>query len=316
MGLGFILQQKHNDKWLTVQTGSRFLTDAESRYAVIELEMLGVAWSILKCKYFLNGLKHFEIVTDHNPLVPILNSHRLDEIENPRLQRLRTRIMGYNLTAKHIKGKDNDAPDALSRYPTETPKLNEELAELEPHADCYALTNREIRAIGLTSAVVTEHGTCENLHLTELREHAQKDDEYKSLRQIVTQGFPDTRNYMPENLSKYWRIKEHLSVDDDLILFGVQLLVPESLRATLLARMHDAHQGIGRMQERARLALYWPGIDEAIENFVRGCRHCTIHRRALQDKTKMEFEQAERKALLHEEKAAAYYNVHGILYYI
>ena len=39
--------------------------------------------------------------------------------------------------------------------------------------------------------------------------------------------------------------------------------------------MHDAHQGIGRMQERARLALYWPGIDEAIENFVRGCRHCT-----------------------------------------
>ena len=36
-----------------------------------------------------------------------------------------------------------------------------------------------------------------------------------------------------------------------------------------------------------------------------------IHRRALQDKTKMEFEQAERKALLHDEKAAAYYNVHG-----
>ena len=274
-GLGFVLQQKHGDKWQTVQTGSRFLSDTESRYAVIELEMLGVAWSIHKCKYFLSGLSHFEIITDHNPFIPILNSHRLDEIENPRLQRLRTRIMGYNFTARHIKGKDNDAPDALSRYPTEPPKPNEELAELEPHADCYAMSTREIRALGLSSAVSTNDEKQENLHVAELREHAQRDDEYKSLRKIILEGFPDKRDSMPINLRQYWKIKEHTSVDDDLILFGVRLFVPESLRATLLSRMHEAHQGIGRMQERARLALYWPGIDEAIENFVRGCRHCS-----------------------------------------
>ena len=29
-----------------------------------------------------------ELLTDHAPIVPIINSHRLDEIENPRLQRL------------------------------------------------------------------------------------------------------------------------------------------------------------------------------------------------------------------------------------
>ena len=64
------------------------MTDTETRYAVIELEMLGVAWAARKCRDFLIGLQHFTVVTDHNPLVPILNSHRLDEIENPRLQRL------------------------------------------------------------------------------------------------------------------------------------------------------------------------------------------------------------------------------------
>ena len=70
--------------------GSRFLSDTESRYAIIELEMLAVCWAIQRCHLFLAGLQHFQVVTDHNPLIPILNSHRLDEIENPRLQCLRT----------------------------------------------------------------------------------------------------------------------------------------------------------------------------------------------------------------------------------
>ena len=98
-GLGFVLQQKSSDdKWSVVQAGSRFLSDAESRYAVIELEMLAVCWAILKCKLFLSGLQHFKVLTDHHPLIPILNNHCLDEVENLRLQRLKTKVMAYNFT--------------------------------------------------------------------------------------------------------------------------------------------------------------------------------------------------------------------------
>ena len=82
-GLGFVLQQKDANNWVLIQAGSRFFSDAESRYAIIELELLAVAWAILKCKLFLAGLPHFTVVTDHHPLVPILNSHCLNEIENP-----------------------------------------------------------------------------------------------------------------------------------------------------------------------------------------------------------------------------------------
>ena len=113
-GLGFVLQQKRADTWTLVQAGSRFLSDMESRYVIIELEMLAVAWGIAKCRLFLAGIPHFQLVTDHHPLVPILNCHRLDEIENPLLQRLKTRIVGYNFTAQWIKGTLNHAPDALS----------------------------------------------------------------------------------------------------------------------------------------------------------------------------------------------------------
>ena len=71
-GLGFVLQQQNGGNWALIQAGSRFLSDAESR------ELLAVSWVITKCKLFLAGLPHFTVVTDHHPLIPILNSHRLD----------------------------------------------------------------------------------------------------------------------------------------------------------------------------------------------------------------------------------------------
>ena len=98
-GIGFILQQQASEgQWALIQAGSRFLSSAESCYVIIELELLAVAWAISKCNIFLAGLEHFTIITDHNPLIPILNNYRLDE----------------SFTAVWCKGAANNAPDALS----------------------------------------------------------------------------------------------------------------------------------------------------------------------------------------------------------
>ena len=100
-GLGFILQQQDGNNSVLIQAGSRFLSDPKSRYAVIELELLAVAWAITNtnCKLSYPTL-YFAVITDHHPLIPILNSHQLDEIEDPRLQHLETRVMAYNFTAE------------------------------------------------------------------------------------------------------------------------------------------------------------------------------------------------------------------------
>ena len=129
-----------------VQAGSRFLSSAESRYAIIEVELLAVAWAVSKCNVFLMGLQHFQIITDRNPLIPIVNSHRLDEIENPRLQRLRTKLMAYNFTAAWCKGATNAAPDALSRHPTWNPCQAKLLAECDDD-NTPEMTLADIRAI-------------------------------------------------------------------------------------------------------------------------------------------------------------------------
>ena len=89
--------------------------------------------------------------------------------------------------------------------------------------------------------------------------------------------FPNQKSSLPQQLKVFWSIRDNLSVDDDLIVYGCRLFIPDSLRATMLSRLHDAHQGISRSQARARLTIYWPGIDRDIENFVQGCRHCQDH---------------------------------------
>ena len=268
-GLGFILQQKTDDNtWALIQAGSRFLTGAESRYAVIELELLAIAWAITKCKIFLAGLPHFIVITDHHPLVPILNSHRLDEIENPRLQRLKTRIMAYNFTAEWRKGKDNDAPDALSRNSVLDPQPQDTLAEFD------ACSNPEMSIAELRA--IANDGQ-ESVRLQDLRRHADHDQEYQKLRSLILNGFPDHRNQLPEECKRYWSVREHLTMDEDLIVYGCRLLIPSGMRQEMLAHLHEAHQGSVRTKQRAQLTLYWPGIDNDIDNIILACKQCQDH---------------------------------------
>lgn len=113
--------QKHPDGWRLVQCGSRFVSDAESRYAMVELEMKGVEWALKPCRLFLIGLQKLTVIVDHQALVPILNKFTLDAVENPRLQRMKEHTFHFNFEAVWKKGKEHAIPDALSCAPVSTP---------------------------------------------------------------------------------------------------------------------------------------------------------------------------------------------------
>ena len=263
-----MLQQKTGDTWALVQAGSRFLSDAESRYAVIELELLAVSWAIIKCKIFLAGLPHFTVVTDHHPLVPILNNHRLDEIENPRLQRLKTKIMAYNFTTEWVKGALNHAPDALSRNPVSDPQPQDMLVECDDSSSPET-TIAEIRAI------ISEQQ--ESVRLQDLRKHGEQDPEYQQLMHYIRNGFPEHRNQMPDECKRYWSVRNQLALDDDLIVYGCRLLIPAKMRHGVLTQLHESHQGSVRTKQRARLIVYWPGLDNDIDNIILACKQCQEH---------------------------------------
>jgi hypothetical protein len=103
---GFVLKQE-TSIWKTVQAGSHFLSEAETRYAMIELEMLAIGWACKKCSKFIEGLTkaQFTIWTDHQPLAPILMSYSLPQIENSCLQRLRMKVDHLHFTVQWVPDK-------------------------------------------------------------------------------------------------------------------------------------------------------------------------------------------------------------------
>jgi len=125
-------------------------------YAGIELEMLAVAWAVTKCRVFLAGLQHFCIATNHNPLIPILNTRCLDEIENPRLQRLKPQLNAYHFTVQWTKGSSHSAPDALSHNPVSDPQIGDTLSEYDVQQNPEVST-MEIRTITAAEPFTTEH---------------------------------------------------------------------------------------------------------------------------------------------------------------
>ena len=92
---------------------SRHLSETESRYALIEFEAFSVAWGVKTFHYFLAGLPTFLVRNYHRTLIPILNNYALNEIDNPRFQRLVKKLGPYQYMAEHISGVNNAVADAL-----------------------------------------------------------------------------------------------------------------------------------------------------------------------------------------------------------
>ncbi|KAL1139186.1 hypothetical protein AAG570_009245 [Ranatra chinensis] len=89
---------------------SRKLTPTESRYSVIERELLGVVWAVEYFRPYLFG-RQFLIKTDHKPLVWVGG---LKET-SARGAHWKDRLAAYSFTISHNKRKDNVVADCLSR---------------------------------------------------------------------------------------------------------------------------------------------------------------------------------------------------------
>ncbi|GFR84159.1 Pol polyprotein [Elysia marginata] len=73
-GLGAVLMQEDETGNLQpVAYASRSLTSTERRYSQIEKECLGIVWACERFDKYLTGLSHFTAITDHKPLLPIVN---------------------------------------------------------------------------------------------------------------------------------------------------------------------------------------------------------------------------------------------------
>ena len=91
---------------------SKKLNKFQKNYSTIEKECLALLLSLQHFDVYLNVTLHPVMVfTDHNPLTIL---HKMTN-KNQRLTRWSLQLQQYDIIIKHIKGKDNIVPDALSR---------------------------------------------------------------------------------------------------------------------------------------------------------------------------------------------------------
>ena len=60
-------------------------------------------------------------------------------------------------------------------------------------------------------------------------------------------------------------------------MWGHRIIIPSSLRNRILNELHDDHQGIVKTKALARSYVWFPGIDNMIEETIGDCKMCIQH---------------------------------------
>ena len=253
-GLGAVLLQwQENREWKPVAFASRTLSDTESRYAQIKKEALALVWSAEKFSDYVLG-KPFLFETDHKPLVPLLASKRLDSLP-PRILRFRLRLTRFQYSISHVPGKTLYMADTLSRAP-----INALAQEVTSDTELF-----------MQSVISTLPATKD--YLDTYRRAQLKDHACSQLIQFCESGWPN-RFILKGDLSKYWQVRANLTVNDNLLLFGTRIVVPDAMRAETLRKIHQGHQGFQKCRSRVSIAVWRPGITRALEDFIKACPEC------------------------------------------
>ena len=171
---------------------SRTLTDPEKNYAQIEKECLACTWACEKFDKYLRGMENFQIITDHKPPIPLMNTKSLDEVPL-RCQRLLIRLRNYCYVAHHIPGKEMHISDALSRSPLPTTAME---SDLQKDIGAY------IAAI--EQSIPTDH-------MSEVMMETKKDSELHRVMVYVQNGWPKHASHVGPGLASYYINRAKLS---------------------------------------------------------------------------------------------------------
>ena len=288
-GIGFWLFQKHcacsgtkpfccKSGWKITLVGSRFTQAAETRYAPVEGEALAVVYALDKARYFVLGCQDLTIAVDHKPLLKLFGDRALEDIPNSRLCNLKDKTLRYRFKMVYIPGAKHHAADGLSRHPVNhtnistTPENASSTSDTSnSHSDIEECTQIATLAT-LNSAPITA------VTWDLVRTATTSDETLNKLLQIIEAGFPDNSSELEIDLRPYFKLRDHLSTVNGVILYNDRVLVPLSLRTNVLSTLHSAHQGTSTMTARAESSVFWPGITKDIQNIRDRCNQC--HRNA------------------------------------
>ena len=113
--MGVFLGPREGEIFRPVAFASRCLTDCERKYAINELELLGVLWGLELFQEFTR--KNGKLLTNHQALQPLLKRNRAHKQYSARLTRWLDRLGYFDVNVQYTAGKDIPLTDYSSHHP-------------------------------------------------------------------------------------------------------------------------------------------------------------------------------------------------------
>ncbi|KAJ8032524.1 hypothetical protein HOLleu_26075 [Holothuria leucospilota] len=229
---------------------SRTLSPAERNYAQIEKEALAIIYGIKKFHLYVYGRK-FVLVTDHQPLTRIFGPKAgIPALAAARMQRWALILSGYQYTIVYRSSVNNANADMLSRLPAGNPE------EADPDENYVFQT-----MVGYLPVKAKD-----------ISHKTSKDPVLSRVYDYTLSGWPGEVD--APALEPYYVRREELTIEGGCVLWGRKVIIPEGLQGRILDELHETHQGMCKMKALARSFVWWPGIDQDIEQSVRECSVC------------------------------------------
>lgn len=253
-GIGAILSHVVNGVEKPVLYASSTLSSAEANYSQIHREALAIVFAVKQFHKYIYGHK-FTLCSDAQALKEIFNPNKSTSlISVSRLQRWSVLLSMYDYDFKYRSSKCMAHVDALSRLPT---KSNSGLEE-------YSV-----------SSITVDNDVC--ISVDEIANSLKADVVLYQVYQYVKNGWPfESLKNLSTELTYYYKLRAHLSCQDDCLFFNNSVVIPRNLECRILSQLHSNHEGIVRMKMLARGTIWFKNMNKAIEEKVKSCNVCNV----------------------------------------
>nr|VZI03784.1 unnamed protein product [Spirometra erinaceieuropaei] len=168
--------------------------------------------------------------------------------------------LGYDFDIRYCRTTDFGQTDALSRLISnqQEPEEDTVIAVISIEDDVRRQLSDAIRGRPVTAA--------------DIRHATEQDPVLRQALTYVQTCWPTTA--LAGDLRQLFLRRASLSVVYSCLMFADRVVIPSSLRPTVLRQFHAAHPGSSRMKSIARSFAYWLGIDGDIDDVVRRSSRC------------------------------------------